>query len=772
MSSGKGTDESTFVRAREPLRWARFGMASLVVLTFALLVSSLSIQRSKHEASEIYNRLLDSKEVLPLKEFNAEFLECEHRDGTEICTSLRSGLTLGFPNVQAISNAVSSLPRAPTHVILTRSLSPAERTWVSAQGAFSIAALRNVHVETLLGKKTLGQGVRPVAIGNGATTFLTANKHTLENSNGNVVLTLTIEGLPWFGPGEFPFLLVSENATAAVQNLGFAQGASAALGRQLQLAIPFVIAVVALFLDHAAVFRPLAVLAGLRALRAFFGLVMETPWGEEIHASFPNLMQGLLGGLNGLMAAAFFLFALSMANTPQNVWKRLRWLLLALPAAFTVYGTLSPRAWLTGDTIADAFGAGGAGLILALATVRVARAQNHESAHENASSKPSSNLSISEMRRSRIERLAAVGSLATGAVVFLVLAAANAQDFLDSTSAKAIIDWRYALFYPGLLLVAFSSVGASSKVIEIVSSDLVRKHLLEAELDTAKRQMLLMQGRKKGTEAGVTWRVWQRQCVSVGGDFFDVRKLTFEGGELVVAVVLDVTGHGIQAAMIARSLSDAWATWCADATQGRRQSDGSNSSCRPFPATREERENLLAHAPARLLSHLSAARVPGSCTAVFALFDEKSSEVTLCNAGHPSPMFVGPTSHKTLTPSGFHPMINAGTVEAQWTPVTHVLTNEDLFLFSDGLFSEEVGVRAGSFAKRFRLPGASRTALHDPLTLWKLFRTTQRFYRAHHPADEDDITLVSFRFRSEKTTQRDTTNQNENSDILLRRATA
>ena len=255
--------------------------------------------------------------------------------------------------------------------------------------------------------------------------------------------------------------------------------------------------------------------------------------------------------------------------------------------------------------------------------------------------------------------------------------------------------------------------------------------------------MLLMQGSRKGSEAGVKWRVWQRQCVSVGGDFFDVRKLHFEDGDLVVAVVLDVTGHGIQAAMIARSLSDAWATWCADATRAEGPGDLTASGRRHKPATREERENLLLRAPGRLLAHLSAAREPGSCTAIFALIDASSREVSICNAGHPSAMLVGSTSHQSLTPKGNNSTIGDSNLDAEWTPNIFVIEDETLFLFSDGLFSDLLGVRPAVVAKRFRLPGENRASPHDPKMLWKLFRLTQRFYSKTHPEDEDDITLVA-----------------------------
>ncbi len=604
-----------------------------------------------------------------------------------------------------------------------------------SEGIVSLVMPRSVHIETRLDRKPRDGGT---VLGMGSSVALAVSDQDIEDEGGVLRLEMKISGLPWFGPSDFPVVLAKQEVTAAYQALGASPKLTANLGRQLQIAIPMILCLLALFFDHSRVFSALAYLSAARAASVFLHAAYENPaYSQLLQTMPPPLIEGLAGLLVGLGLTSMVHFGLVFTDrkpTAQGPIHALRGMHVLVPLFFLVAGILSPVAWKKADLVADA----AAGIIVAMVLGYdvLSRQRRRPDARSFES--------VPELKKSAIEfRLMQVAGVVTF-VLFALLGSSNLEALLSSESApKTLIDWRFALFYPGLLFVAFLRVGTSSRHIALVASELTRKKVLEAELSTAKKQMLFMQGERKGKEAGVKWRAWQRQCVSVGGDFFDVRKLKFEDGELVVAVVLDVTGHGIQAAMIARSLSDAWATWCADATRARRREDTTTSGLRPKPSTREERESLLSRAPGRLLAHLSAAREPGSCTAIFALLDSSTRELTLCNAGHPSAMLVGSASHRTLTPKGKHSTIAGSNDEGEWTPNTYVLEDETLFLFSDGLFSDLLGVRPAVIAKRFRLPGESRTNPHDPKMLWKLFRMTQRFYSATHPEDEDDITLVA-----------------------------
>jgi hypothetical protein len=737
-------------------------MRKTILALTTLVVSSLFLltlmgQRAQFEPSVGFERLRSAGGIVPLPFFRAVFRACEGAGEGRKCDDLGDISALPLPSYEDTRQALASLSdpqsRPATHVLLERRLTPEERAFVEQEGIVSLIVPRNVHIETRL-IKPLQDGGSVVGMGSHVTLALSAQD--VEEEQGVLRLEMKVKGLPWFGPSDFPIVLAKQESTAAYQALGASPGLTANLGRQLQIAIPMLLCLIALFFDHARVFRALAYLAAARAASVFLHVSSENP---EYSPFLERIAQPLLHGFDGLLVGlgltSMVSFALAFTEREPKGKASARLLFLAYTGAalmFLLGGLLSDASWKRADLVADA----SAGFIVAaiLAFDIVKR-------WGNAPVIASVNMTSDHKRASLEAKLKQAAGIVTF-VLFALLGLSNIEAMVTPiSSAKTLVDWRFALFYPGLLFVAFLRVGTSSRLIALQADELSRKRVLESELATAKRQMQLMQGPKKGFEAGISWRVWQRQCVSVGGDFFDVRRLSFSDGDYLVAVVLDVTGHGIQAAMIARSLSDAWATWCADSTHERRRDahTGAHSDAhadvhtdgplRTGPRSKEEREAFLARAPQRLLSHLSAARVPGTCTAVFVLLDSRTNEVTVCNAGHPSPFCVTSTGHRLLSVSGAHPMINPDSPCQGWEPQTFTLSGETLFIYSDGLFCDSVGVRYASFMKWFRLPGKARSSPFEGSALWKLFRLTQRFYSEKHPKDEDDITLVALTFKVE-----------------------
>lgn len=758
-SKGAGSDAASggAVPVRIASALSRGALWTLVVLTLGFLLATLEVQRRTNEPASVVKELVAKRQVLPISDFRATFLSCAPGQSLPSCETVRDGDVVSFPDVNGVASAVSSLPRPATHVVLRHALTAGERRWIGREDAFTVILVRAVQAEaTLLGRNPTR------AFGNGSTLTFATDASTLEDPEGNLALSFLIDGLPWFGPGEFPVFLVSQEATATVQGLAATQATAADRGRQLQLAIPFVLAVLALVIDHSPLFRVLAFLAGIRATRAFASVLLETPMGESFIDAAPKASAALVGSLNGAMAVSFVLIALAFAGTPANIARRVRRVLPILFVAFIAHSLLVPSAWVHGDVLADGLGAGAASVVLAGALVRRMFASTRTPTDEDVSNAdPLLTVSMetrgaTSRRRAALRRLTHHWSLAIGATVFGLLSYASFGDMLES-GPKALIDWRYALIYPGMLLLAFARVGASSRVIRTLSDDLVRKSLLEGELAAAAAQMRAMQGPRKGRAAGVSWRVWQRQCVSVGGDFYDVRPLSFQNDEtLVFALLADVTGHGLNAALVANTIGVAWGHWCGDVTRERRRKGETEMPADPrraCPKTTSEKEDLLRFAVKRILDLLDAGRVTGSATLLVAVLDPRDGSVSLCNVGHPQALAMGESGHRTLSClsrlyGAKGPSAAEGNVPG-FECRTYALRGETMFLYSDGLFPEAFGINLHSFLKYPRIRSTDPRGVHRPDVMWRRFREVQRHYTNHKPADEDDISLVALRFEVE-----------------------
>ena len=146
----------------------------------------------------------------------------------------------------------------------------------------------------------------------------------------------------------------------------------------------------------------------------------------------------------------------------------------------------------------------------------------------------------------------------------------------------------------------------------------------------------------------------------LGGDFIGSVAL---GDDRVAVFLLDVTGHGIAASLLAVSISH---------------------------AIREHlREPDLAADPGQLLSRVNAAfRMQDNAnrfaTAWLGVFDEHSREVTYACAGHHPAIVVGPEGRRRLDKSD----LPIGIVDdTEYVSVRAQLSKNDrLYLFSDGVF--------------------------------------------------------------------------------------
>lgn len=746
-----GTSKSTSAGITTWRSFTSIPTRSSVLLATTLLVTALFLltlagQREQFEPSVGFARLLSHGDIIPLPSFRAVFRSCDGGGDDRRCEDIGSIPDLALPSYESTRLSLETLPRPATHVLLERRLTTEERAFVDAEGVVSLIVPRNVHIETRLIKR-LHDGGSVLGMGSHVTLALSARD--VSEEKGVVRLEMKVKGLPWFGPSDLPIVLAKQESTAAFQGLGGSPKLTADLGRQLQIAIPMLLCLIALFFDHYPVFRALAYLSAARAASVFLHFSSQNPGYTKLYDSIPlPLLHGVDGVLVGLgvtsmvrFAFAFTERATAVANSTRLLWT----FYIAMPVMFLLSGLISPVSWKRADLVADAT----SGIIVAI----ILLADIVKRWREGPTLSPT--LAISDMKRTALEsQLMQVAGVFT-LLLFSLLGISNLEALATpSTNVKTLIDWRFALFYPGLLFVAFLRVGTSSRLIALQAGDLARKRVLESELSQAAQLMNAMQGPRKGRAAGVQWRVWQKQAVGVGGDFFDVRELVFaEGERLLVVLVTDVTGHGIHAAMTTNIIGSAWASWCEDITKERRKEAENPGGLRLCPVTKEDREDLARSAARRINANLKVTRVVSNATGTIAVFDARTREVSLVSAAHPSSLVMTEGKVRTLSAHGF-PHFGTAQDDSPWGAKTFSMGEGVYYAYSDGLFPQHYLSSHGAFCKTPTNLLADRKKPIRPHVFWERFHLVRLYYLGHGAEEEDDMTLVSVWFSPDSHQQR------------------
>jgi PAS domain S-box-containing protein len=197
--------------------------------------------------------------------------------------------------------------------------------------------------------------------------------------------------------------------------------------------------------------------------------------------------------------------------------------------------------------------------------------------------------------------------------------------------------------------------------------------------------------------------------IEVGGDFYEV----FEAGESTLAVIGDVTGHGVAAA-----------TLTALMRHGAR-----------FASRAEPQPAAILH---RLDEELR--RRPGTAMCTALCVSIRGREVTLCSAGHPPGVRVDQRGAITETPAP-GPLLGAF-ADARWHEETITMApGELLLLYTDGV-TETAGAadRFGSDRLR-RLAGGA--AGRSPAELLQQLDDALEDFREGAPSD--DVAALALR---------------------------
>jgi len=211
-------------------------------------------------------------------------------------------------------------------------------------------------------------------------------------------------------------------------------------------------------------------------------------------------------------------------------------------------------------------------------------------------------------------------------------------------------------------------------------------------------------------------------CERVGGDLFNVVEI---GPHHLAAYVIDVSGHGVPAAMVTVSLSQ----FLQPARLGQAR-DGVVVPLEPAEVLR------------RLDREYPINRFDRFCTVAYALLDLRDGAVRYAVAGHPPPLVLRADRRIEALEAG-GPIIGLGLGVEFESGATRLAPGDRLALYSDGIV--EHGTRLGDQFGEPRLRDVlSATADRSPD---QACAAVLAALRAHAAGDEDDITLLTIEYR-------------------------
>jgi len=709
---------------------AKRTLLSLCLLATAFVFTKiLSHQKKLTDAGEELAEIKKSEKVLLIPSWNAVFYFCYYGKGESTSNSchedpLRAAenisLPLRFfknPMLNFEVNSTRQEKKANT-VHLSFNLTAEHKEFLKKSRDWVLLLPRQSHRATYFGSDMGGE----VQYGHASNVSFGISETHLKNKD-TLDIIINYKGLEEFGPLDISAAVVHPEVAGRYARLFEQQLGAAALSKQLLAGLPLVMGAVAAVLDHSPAMMMLAVFGALRAVHTYFGFVSESSqlltW--ELLLTHPAL---------GASFAFLLMFLEKLFKAElRQVTAAHRVCFVLFCSLVAIGGHFIDKNWQITSTLWIDTSSAATGLLLMIAILLNRRREKSKNQKMQSTALQAEAIEQSIFSKSMTALqvlIAGVTLLLHGSVNLGELSAQlrNEPGFTDP------LDWRHMFLMPALLTAGLLEVGSVAKRMLTFGHEMAEKALIEKELKVGHDVQARMLPDRKFSSELWKWHAVYHPAEALAGDWFDIREIQFENGKKLLAVCLaDVTGHGVGSSLSTSVICSHWSLWCSEV--------GTN----PFPTEAAAREGLLAMAPLRIHKGLSALRKNENCTAMMALVDPYSDEVSLCSAGHPGLLILNPSGLRYATTSGER--LGGDLVgEAVWSPKTEKLTSSDLLvIYSDGIVP--VGVTVLTWAGRLKKRIASGEHNFE-LMLMKTLHDNKRVFLGD-PANEDDMTLIMLR---------------------------
>ncbi len=675
-----------------------------LIVSFIIVIYSLSYLNDALNPNQSYEKLILSNSVRELRAWNMSVRTCEsNSQNIRTCFEVpTTHATTNLPGRMDLANSISEIKKQNPELknksllfTVTHEFSQLEKEWIQKKKNINLFIPTSIqkYVKLILPDRTLD------TTGSGFTVHFSFPSSSLMNEN-SITLEFDPGNMPWFGPAVLPVLLAENGTQADLQSLATKQAAMGTIMRLFFVFLPVLFACIAVVLDHNRAFALLSFYGIATAARAFVPLIIKN------QSDLQNWGGPLFSLLNG--AAFFLLILFSFEMSHLSNLRRYAWPIFAFFSAsfFLIFNTIFSEFYLVADLWCDGLSASLSIGILLCGIIKNPKTLKMD------------------MR------------LAVLILAYMIHIQANVNDLfhVEEDRYKDLFDWKHLTLLPLMLVSCLAEVGSVTRRIRSVSKNVREKARIDTELAIARRTQLNLLPGLKFTSEKWSWRAFFKPASELAGDWFDAREIKFSDGRTLLAVALvDVTGHGISAALSTTIISSTWGCWCEESTSWT------------FPETPQQRELLLAHAPARLHKALVSNRHRGSGTAVCALLDWDKGEVTLTTAGHPPVIVSDNYSVREVRGRGSTLGSFCDVENLEWKCVTtELIPGEYVIFMSDGIFSSDMErVRWMSTMRRKSAAGKLHLLAEGLL----LLKNTKHYFRKN-PDEEDDMTALLVRWHA------------------------
>lgn len=686
-------------------------------------------QQNFFSASEVRKQLIEKNEVLDLTFWDVTFKKCTRTE----CTAVDRIKNVGFPyrnlpeNIVKLSHSLSDSNLAKNEKLevitaeITHTLSDDEREWIKTLPR-KVSVVIPTPVQNYV-KGYFKDGFEQ-SEGMGTPSQFSFSKSELLES-GIIRLEFEFTGYSWFGPTDLPIVLSSPDSVSMYQSLYTRQQASGGFGYQLSFGISVILAVMALVLDHSLSFAFLSLFAVARATRSFIGALIETSGtafdGTIFAIQTENayvIAKGAMGLVSGLCLAFLIFFTLELMFLRPKKKMSYVYVTVASVAIFTGMGIFqSDDFWTRADLYNEL---ATSSICFLIVLVGVTNKYLFERTPE-FKRKQTTEEAFTTLNRTLFYFRAAALALAFG------LNASTKIQEMDYY-LKSVLDIKYIIFLPGLVLVSLLEVGSVTRKIRSVGRAMADKAIVDQELKVGRQIQARMLPPKRGTTKNAAWRASYYPASALAGDWFDVREIEFKDNKkYLIACVADVTGHGVGASLTTSVISAFWGEWCQERASKASPSDGGES------------RKLIEDALSRLDTGLLSLRKNERATVAVVFIDHENKELSYCCAGHPGIIVGNGKAFKYLFTTGNPAGTQSGDIRVGLAKSEPLSEMDTVCLYSDGIvpLNKTVSGWCASLKRKF---GKGEDIKIEKLLHAQLIANKRAYAKNHEGID--DMTII------------------------------